>query len=348
MAESSKKATLRRVAGSFVNNAAAIEGAKFSPWWIGLIMFILGLLLPVLPLFVSAAKAEGTSFLASAEYGLGLDKTFGAAINELDGALTFDNTNKKITYTPNNASNQYSEVDSTLIGGYISTSGNYNGQYELRIYYSAIHTTEEEINDFITTKEKITYKKGTTTVSGLDDDRYTPSSIYFFSNGLYIDIYGANSTEKKAQMSFLSDLNCFDYADGDLKAYFVGKDFDKTNKDKRMDAFHKLEEFINVTYKTSKTKSMWLGSLLYLGIYAGVNFFMILMIFIMSRGKNNPNNYLNFWQCIKIDWWSSLCPGLLGMILGFIFLKNAVMIYVLLISMRTVWLTTREMRPQIQ
>ena len=343
MAESSKKATVRRVFGSLINNAQAIDGAKFSPWWIGLIMFILGLLLPVLPLFVSSARTNGTSFLSNAEYGLGLDKTFGAAISELDGALTFNNTDKKISYTANNT---YSTSDSSLIGGYIATSGTCNGQYELRIYYSETATTENDINDFITAREAIKYTKGTIEVTASEENSYTPSSIYFFTNGFYVDIYGSNSITKKATMGFLSDLNCFDYDGGDLKAYFVGSSFDKTNKDNRIAAFEKLEEFIDVTYKTTKTKSMWLGSLLYLGIYAGVNFFMMLMIFLMSRGKNNPNNYLNFWQCIKIDWWASFCPGLLGMILGFIFLTNAVMIYVLLISMRIMWLTMREMRPQ--
>ena len=46
MAESTKKATVKRVFGSLINNGMAIDGAKFSPWWVGLLMFIFGLLLP--------------------------------------------------------------------------------------------------------------------------------------------------------------------------------------------------------------------------------------------------------------------------------------------------------------
>ena len=347
MAESTKKATVKRVFGSLINNRCAIDGAKFSPWWVGLIMFVFGLLLPVLPIFVSAAKTEGTTFMKSCEYGLGLDKTFGVAISELDGALTFDNTEKTINYTANNT---YNPDDSTLIGGYIATSGECNGQYELRVFYNSSTTTKDEINDYITMKEKIVYRKGTTLPCLSEEEgAYTPSSVYFFKNGFFVDIYASNSSTRKAYMTYVSDLHCLDYDGGDLKTYFVGGSFDKTNKDSRMAAFDKMKEFLNITYKTEKTRTMWLGSLLYFGIYAGVNVFMILMIFLMSRGKNNPNNYLTFWTCTKINWWESLCPGLLGMILGFIITRvNPVMIYVLLISMRTMWLTMREMRPVYQ
>ena len=344
MAESTKKATVKRVFGSLINNGMAIDGAKFSPWWVGLIMFIFGLLLPILPIFVSSATTNGTSFLNTCEYGLGMDKTFGIAISELDGALTFDNTEKTISYTANNA---YNTNDKTLIGGYVSTSGDCAGQYELRVYFSNL-TTDEEINKFINEKEGIVYKKGTTEEAKNNEEGYKPSSVYFFKNGFFMDVYASNTTTKKVDMKFLSDLKHLDYNGGDLKKYFVGESFDKNNKDNRVAAFDKLREFIDITYKTAKTRAMWLGSLLYLGIYAGVNVFMILMIFFMSRGKNNPNRYLTFWTCTKINWWESLCPGLLGMIVGFIFTSQAVLLYVLLISMRTMWLTTREMRPQLQ
>ena len=344
MAESTKKATAKRVFGSLINNGMAIDGAKFSPWWVGLLMFIFGLLLPILPIFVSSATTDGTSFLNTCEYGLGMDKTFGIAISELDGALTFDNTEKTISYTANNA---YNANDATLIGGYVSTSGDCAGQYELRVYYSNL-TTDEEINKFINDKEEIVYKKGTTEKAEPNEEGYKPSNVYFFKNGFFMDVYASNTTTKKVNMGFLSDLKHLDYNGGDLKKYFVGESFNKDNKDNRVAAFDKLREFIDITYKTAKTRAMWLGSLLYLGIYAGVNVFMILMIFLMSRGKNNPNRYLTFWTCTKINWWESLCPGLLGMIVGFIFTSQAVLLYVLLISMRTMWLTTREMRPQLQ
>jgi len=331
--------TIKRVFGGLFNNSVAIDGAKFSPWWVGLILFVLGILLPVVPLFVSAATTDGTSFLPS-EYGLGLDKTFGIAMNDMQttNTLNFNNEKKEISLvstgsTPSN--------DGYMIGSYISSAGETAGQYELTIYYSNL-TEETEISNFITRVEETTYAKNSTTPG----DAYIPTSIYFFKNTFYMEIYGSNSTEKKATMGFMSDLNCLDYDGGSLNKYFCGQSFNKDNKEDRVNAYNKLKEFIDITYDTRKTQNMWLGSLLYVGVFVGINLMMALMVFLMSRGKNNPNNYLNFWQCIKIDWWESLAPGILGLVLGFIFTSNAVMIYVMLIAMRTMWLTTKELRPQ--
>ena len=176
--------------------------------------------------------------MSTCEYGLGMDKTFGVAMKELDGALTFDNTEKTIKYVPNST---YSDADSTLIGGYVSTSGDCNGQYELRIYYSEA-TVTDDIEDFIKTKEAISYKKGTTTVAGAEDDGYTPSSIYFFKNGFCMDIYASNTKSKKTNMSFISDLKHLDYNGGDLKKYFIGDSFDQNNKSERIAAMDKLKD----------------------------------------------------------------------------------------------------------
>lgn len=343
MAQDAKKVTVKRVFGSFVNNATAIDGAKFSPWWVGLIMFILGLLLPVLPLFVSAAKTEGTTFMSSYEYGLGLDKTFGEAINSLSGTLTFNNQEKTISYE---STTPYYEGDSSLIGGYIATSGQTSGQYDLRIFYLN-STDENEMSTFIAAKNAVAYTKGTTNPTLSGDNTYIPSSIYFFKNTFLMDIYASNSNTRQTVMSSFADLNCLDYDGGDLKAYFVGTSFNKDIRENRINAVNNLKEFLNTTYETTRTKQMWIGSLIYLGIYTAIQFFMVLMIFLMSRGKNNPNNYLTFWHCIKIDWWESLCPGLLGMIFGFIFSGSATTIYIMLITMRTMWLTMKELRPQM-
>ena len=342
MAKDARKENVKRVFGSLINNGCAVDGAKFSPWWIGLIMFILGLVLPVLPLFVSSATTEGISFLGDAEYALGMDKTFGAAINGISGTLTFNNTDKTITYEK---SYTYSESDPYLIGGYVSSSGSTAGQYDLRIYYADLSDTES-MPSFIAGREIIKYKKGTTIeASASEENAYTPSSIYFFKTSFAMDVYASNSTTKQTMMKSLADLKCFDYEGGDLKAYFVGNSFNLVNKEERIEAYNKLKDFINTTYETTKTYQMWIGSLIYLGVYAGMNVFMILMIFIMSRGKNNPNHTLNFWHCIKIDWWQCFSPGLLGMIFGFIFTTRAVMLYVMFLAMRTMWLSMRELRP---
>lgn len=338
-----RKKTLRRLFGSLINNAVAVEGAKYSAWWIGLILFIFGLLLPIVPIFVNNARATGTSFLRSFEYGLGLDKTFGKAINDLDGLLTYNRDTNEIKYVANST---YSSSEPQLIGGYVSESGNNVNQYELRIYYNDLVGNENEMKEFIITKEALAYEKGTTNVAvSTSENIYIPSSIYFFPNAFYVDIFAANSIDKKAEMGFTTDMTRYE-GPSDLKSYFVGTSFSQANEEDRINALNNLKTLIDDTYKTTRKNSLIFGTLIYFGVYFGVNFFMALMIFLMSRGKNNPNNYLNLWHCIKIDWWACLAPGILGLILGFIFPTNATMFYILFLAMRMVWLSTKELRPQ--
>ena len=68
----------------------------------------------------------------------------------------------------------------------------------------------------------------------------------------------------------------------------------------------------------------------------------------MTRGKKtNPFHILTFWQTQKIAYWESLAPGILSL-LGFIpfFSQFAMFFYLFLMGMRTMWMSTRQLRPQ--
>ena len=96
-----------------------------------------------------------------------------------------------------------------------------------------------------------------------------------------------------------------------------------------------------------KNDAKWKTTLIYFGVYAGLMFFLGLMVFLLTRGKNNPFSSLNFWVCQKIAWWSAFSPAVLGMILGFVLSGNTIgsMAFVLLASLRIMWLSMRQLRP---
>ena len=64
------KETIRDGFGSLINNAAAIRGAKNGPLWLTIIFFVLSLLLPVLPIFISQLNVQGSTFIKTYSYGL--------------------------------------------------------------------------------------------------------------------------------------------------------------------------------------------------------------------------------------------------------------------------------------
>ena len=71
----------------------------------------------------------------------------------------------------------------------------------------------------------------------------------------------------------------------------------------------------------------------------------------MSRGKNNPNRILKFYQVMGITFHATLTPAIITMILGYIMgssLQIMSMIYVMCYGFRAMWLTMKYLRTPIQ
>ena len=52
-----------------IKNDSAIDGAKTAPWWIAVIMFIIGTFLPLIPIMVNNSKTYGAQYISSTVYG---------------------------------------------------------------------------------------------------------------------------------------------------------------------------------------------------------------------------------------------------------------------------------------
>ena len=89
-----------------------------------------------------------------------------------------------------------------------------------------------------------------------------------------------------------------------------------------------------------------MSSLVFLGVYIVLIFIMGLLIFLLTRGKTNMFNYLKFMDCQKMVWWASLAPAILAVIFGFIFTNFAQMIFIILLGLRVMWMSMKQLRPQ--
>ena len=72
---------------------------------------------------------------------------------------------------------------------------------------------------------------------------------------------------------------------------------------------------------------------------------MSLVIFIMTRGKNNPNKHFKFSDTMKIGAWALLSPALVTIIAGALFPEFAGTAFVLFVGLRLMWLSSRYLRP---
>ncbi|MCR4880242.1 MAG: hypothetical protein K5906_04740, partial [Bacilli bacterium] len=76
--------------------------------------------------------------------------------------------------------------------------------------------------------------------------------------------------------------------------------------------------------------------------------FLGLLMFLLTRGKRNFNNYLKWYQCMCISAWAAFTPGLLGLIFGFLMPAYAIMFFILFMGVRVMWLSMKQLSPTYQ
>ena len=335
--------------GSLINNAAAIRGAKAGPFWLTLVMFILSVLIPVIPMLVSQANTNGSSFLSKYSYGLERYVT-SIAIDLKDNRLAeFSIDEEHMLSIKENGV----EVDFTGYGsdnaycGYLDKN---TDQYNFLVYLSEATTDKEKssVNKLIASTY---YGNGTHVVSTDSENVYRPSYMILFKNGVYVTIYGSNTT--KALTSSYS---------GDFKTLEAGNDYLTkllTVKDKEGDAvtqslvnddyvngvYKNYKKFLDKSYETLKIKNTWVTSAIYLGIFFGLSIIMGFLMWLLTRGKNNPNNYYTPWLTMKIQARLGLAPALITLLVGFFLTSYAPMIFIMTIGLRVMWVSMKELRP---
>jgi hypothetical protein len=104
-------------------------------------------------------------------------------------------------------------------------------------------------------------------------------------------------------------------------------------------------KFFDDSYAYSRSVLIVAQSSLMLVVNAIMAFMMSLVIFIMTRGKNNPNKHFTFGQTMKIGAWALLSPALLTVVAGALFPEFAGTAFVLFVGLRLMWLSSKYLRP---
>lgn len=106
--------------------------------------------------------------------------------------------------------------------------------------------------------------------------------------------------------------------------------------------------FLNDAWNNQRILNGWRTSGIWLGIFAGLTLIMGFLIWLMTRGKNNPYRSFTLWETQKIAYWSALCPAILSLILGFIMPQFLQMYYIFLLGFRVMWMSMKTLRPYQQ
>ena len=332
-----------------ISNQACIDNGKEAPWWLAILFLLFGMIIPLIPNFVSLNNAYGSSFLSSGTFGLDSNitkasvalKADGKSLNINDGLLSYSDT----------AHNQAEQI-------YRSTDTRY-GEYNFAMYY--VTYKGDDLSNFInklTQTEYILESKDVYDAAAKEADpegtvkRYIPSFVVLTDNTMVVAVYKSRTTTRAGNTP--GGLNWQSTANGDLLVRLTEGLTSTTEADvsnNRADwekCFNSWKGIINEAYLMQKETTKWNTTLIYLGIYGGLIFFLGLMLFLLTRGKTNPfSSTLNFWHTQKIAYFLSFTPAVLALILGFIFAGNIFgqMGFIMLMSLRAMWASMRQLRP---
>ena len=334
--------------GSLVNTAAAIRGAKNGPLWLTILFFVFGILLPVIPLFVSQATTNGSYFLNSYSYGLERYVTSMALDLQSQNVEFSIDEEHLLTVNENGTAVDFANYGS--VKPYATYLNEVTKQYDLALYLSDATTTAEKtvVNKTISSTY---YEVGTVNVTTSTENAYMPSYIILFKNGVYVAVVGNNST-KVAAYSYNGDFKTIKANDKCLETLLKVTDKDGNNvapniisNEYTEGVYKNFKKFLDKSYETLKVKNTWVSSAIYLGIFFGLNIIMGFLMWLLTRGKNNPNNYYTPWLTEKVQARMCLAPALITLIVGFFLTSQTMLIYIVTIGMRVMWASMKELRP---
>lgn len=327
--------------GSIISNQRAIDAAKGFPWWVAIIIFLIGTFLPVIPLTVSVANSKGRSFVSTYNYSLDRDLA-GISLDFKAKGYEFTVTNNMLTFN-------HPEVLETsfMIGNYtIGSEG--KKQYSTVFYYNEYDFTKA--STFFNEVASIKYIQETTTPdAGNEGDLlYIPNIVYLFKEGMAVLLTKYNTTTSAG--SFSGDWVMVPEESKIIERVLNTTVPTPESKEKMgsafvTESFENWKTIFDESYLNNKNRSLITTTFIYWGVYAGLTLFLGLLVFLLTRGKSNFNRYLKWYQCLLISAWASFAPGLLSMILGFFLTQYAVMLFIVFMGIRIMWMSMKQLSP---
>lgn len=334
-----------------VNNQAALNARK-KAWCYALLMVFLGILLSLIPTSVTILKAKGSAMISekaitnSADTGL---REFSNSLSQngisIEVKENSDQKGPKRILSISNMETWNQTYPDTLFDHHYFSFSHYDGKtsnVRLRVFF--VDSSAQDTADLQKKLLSMTYS------SEKDDNKENDVPISSFlilgKENAYMAIYekaAVNGTKPKSSNSFN-----YDAIDVGTKIETFAQVAEGGLEEQTKASQEHWSIFFDDGYQSVKIASFWLQSALYAGIDLLIVFFMGLMIFIVTRGKKNPfRTEYHFFDSIKAACVASLAPGIITLAVGFLLPQYASMIFMLLIGMRVMWMTSKNLTPYI-
>ena len=290
---------------SLFSNNTAIDAARKKPWYAAVIMFFVSILLAAIPSTVLQLKEKGDTYFSSTSY------------STTEAVTMFVEELQKPEY----ADKMYvvqQDKESLLV----STPFSYDiPDLNFKFEYVTNESVDAEI--VLLKEQKVSY-------------------FVFTSDKVYIYVLDPNDTSKN-----VVNLVCTDaykkVGKDDIKQSFLASSSDAT------DCANKTWDHWKGLIRKFYNQRRWLvtGAQLLTTTIVNISISLIMgfMIWILTRGKNNPYKLFTVWESFKICFWAGMSPALLTLGLGFLLKNFASYLFPLLLGVRIMWLTMKSLRP---
>lgn len=345
------------------SNEACIEGREHK-WYAPVIVAILAAIIAVIPTFTGRMTLQASSFFTSGytyDYENALkafaDQTSSVSMKISAGELSVDETSWKEACVSSMAETPLKDNAESL---------NFWG-YFYKVPVTVTSKTSDDKTTVTTTKDK--WYCGLAVYLSGDEDAVTFANAklksYITDPNYQIDIATSSDATStisafqtnivvfgKTSFYMLKGVNGTSAAKGSVyakydSASFEGKDFhDIVKPAEEQTIANAWGNFLNEGYSSTRISLAFSYAGIMLGISVGIIFLMGLLVFIMTRGKNNPFRIYTFWECQKIAYYASMSPAILSL-LAFIpmFSQMTMFLFPMLFILRTTWMSMRSLRP---
>ena len=362
----STKENLKLGASAIISNAAVVELGQKKPWYGAIITALLSVVLAALPILTTSLKTKGGDILKGTTYGYETGLVhFQQDLNAFEKKVEWNVEKGSLTVT------RWKEFLSTESSGSIETEpwyhhvSNVTNKVDFAVFVAFNSKTEtllegKDFSDYVAkVYNGINPSTGAKIGTTLNVNVGTPSSesaettsdknhvntIIFGKNTFRVMKAKANGEWAEASVGSLRD-----YSGGELPLNSLVKNVSDEPDAVETYIADTKKAWSNYLDKAAEKQiigSAWKMTGLMAAIFVFFVFFMGLMIFIMTRGKNNPYRIYTFWMTQKMSYWGAFTPALLGMIIGF-FVRVEILqfLFIILFGLRIMWLSMKTLRPQ--
>lgn len=298
---------------TLISNNACIDAGRKKPWYAAIILFFISIVLSVVPSSVLELRKHG-------------DKNF--------DSTTFL-TNEAVTLFAKDL--QKPEYEGKMVVVKEDKESNLvSSEFEECYYFDLANGQKAGYAFAYCGNNQVTTK-----VSQFEEANV--SFFIFTRDSLYISVMDPANLSQAKRVLNLTCINAYKkVGENEIKqSYVVGENLTESIDSTWANWKTLIRKFYNQT--RLKAAGMQLGIMS--AINVGIVLIMGFMVWVLTRGKNNPYRMFNVWESYKIVFWAGLTPALLTCGLGFLIKTFASTLFPLLLGVRVMWLSMKSLRP---